>query len=147
MTWRRATLALLLALGAAGAQAIEFRSINVNAAILYDAPSAQARKVTLLSRYYPVEVVVALEKWMKVRDATGALAWVEIQNLSDKRTVLVRASMAEVRQSPSASAPVAFKAEQDVALELVEFSSGPWIKVKHRDGQTGYLEATQVWGL
>lgn len=139
--------AALLALSAVSAHAIEYRSVAVNAAILYDAPSTQARKTYLLSRYYPVEIIVALEKWVKVRDATGALAWVEIKNLSEKRTVLVTASVAEVRQSPNASAPLAFKADKDVALELIEFSGSGWVKVKHRDGQTGYVEVSGLWGL
>ena len=145
--WLRAIGVLLLALGASAAHAIEYRSVNVDAAILYDAPSLQARKLYLLSRYYPVEVIVSLEKWMKVRDATGALAWVEIANLSDKRTVLVTAERADVRQSPNASSPLVFQADKDVALELLEFSGTGWIKVKHRDGQTGYIEISQVWGL
>lgn len=137
----------LLALSAFSAHAIEYRSVAVDAAILYDGPSAQARKTHLLSRHYPVEVIVVLEKWMKVRDATGALAWVAIKDLSEKRSVLVTSALADVRQSPSASAPLAFQAEKDVALELVELSGSGWVKVKHRDGQTGYVEASRVWGL
>lgn len=139
--------AALLALGASSVQAIEYRSVAVNAAILYDAPSAEARKTFLLSRYYPVEIIVSLEKWVKVRDATGTLAWVALKDLSDKRTVLVTAPVADVRQSPSATAPLVFQAEKDVALELLEFDSGGWVKVKHRDGQTGYIQVSQVWGL
>jgi len=147
MAWTRWIVASLLALGAFSAHAIEYRSVAVDAAILYDAPSAQARKTTLLSRYYPVEIIVALDKWVKVRDASGALAWVETKDLSDKRTVLITSAVADVRQTPSAAAPLVFQAEKDVALELVEFNSGGWIKVKHRDGQTGYVEMSQVWGL
>lgn len=147
MTWQRWIGGLVLALGALSAHAIEYRSVAVDAAILYDAPSAQARKTHLLSRHYPVEIIVALEKWVKVRDATGALAWIEIKNLSEKRTVLITPALADVRQSPTASAPLAFQAEKDVALELVEFSGGGWVKVKHRDGQSGYVEVSQVWGL
>ena len=147
MVWPRWMAASVLALSAVSAHAIEYRSVAVDAAILYDAPSAQARKTYLLSRYYPVEIIVALEKWVKVRDATGALAWVEIKNLSDKRTVLISPSVADVRQNPSTSAPLVFQAEKNVALELVEFSGGGWVKVKHRDGQMGYVEVSQVWGL
>ena len=145
--WLHIIGAMLLVLVATVAHAIEYRSVSTDAAILYDAPSAQSRKLYLLSRYYPVEVIVALEKWMKVRDASGALAWVEISNLSDKRTVLVTSARADVRQSPNASSLLVFQADKDVALELIEFSGGGWIKVKHRDGQSGYMEIGQVWGL
>lgn len=147
MKWGRIIGAALLALTAFSAHAIEYRSVAVDAAILYDGPSAQARKTFLLSRYYPVEIIVTLDKWVKVRDASGALAWIETKNLSDRRTVLVTAPVADVRQSPSATAPLVFQAEKDVALELVEYDSSGWVKVKHRDGQTGYIQVSQVWGL
>jgi len=40
-----------------------------------------------------------------------------------------------------------FEAERDVVLELVEAVPGGWVKVRHRDGQSGFLKAPQVWGL
>jgi len=62
-----------------------------NAAVLYDAPSVKSRKVYVVSQGYPVEVVVVVEGWSKVRDASGDLTWIESKRLSDKRTVLVKA--------------------------------------------------------
>ena len=128
------------------ASALEFRAVAADAAVLYDAPSNQANKLFILSRYYPVEVLVTLDKWVKVRDASGTLAWVPSAKLSTKRTVLVSAPEAEIRSQPDASAPLVFKAERDVALELVEIA-GPWVKVKHRDGQSGFISAKDVWGI
>jgi hypothetical protein len=40
-----------------------------------------------------------------------------------------------------------FQARPGVALEIVERGSGPWVKVRHRDGQTGFVRANHVWGL
>ena len=137
-------MALLAASMAAAA--LEFRAVAVDAAVLYDAPSVQAKKLFILSRYYPVEIIVALDKWVKVRDASGALAWVESAQLSTQRTVLVRVPEADIRSQPDAAAPVVFSAEHDVALELVEMA-GPWVKVKHRDGQSGFIAAKDVWGI
>lgn len=145
MAWRAVWL-LVLATLAAPAAALEFRSVAVPAAILYDAPSLKARRLWLLSRDYPVEVIVSLEKWVKVRDATGSLAWVERDKLSERRMLLVTVPVAAIRQGPSASAPVVFQAEKDVVLELLEIGSG-WVRVRHRDGASGWLELGQVWGL
>ncbi len=129
------------------AQALEFRSVDAEAAVLYDAPSAQAKKLFILSRHYPVEIIVALDKWVKVRDASGALAWMESSKLAAKRTVLVSTSIAEIRSQPDAAAALVFKAERDVALELVEIAGGGWVKVKHRDGQSGFVPLKEVWGI
>lgn len=128
------------------ASALEFRSVASDAAVLYDAPSAEAKKLFILSRYYPVEVIVALDKWVKVRDATGSLAWVESAKLNSKRTVLVTAAQAEVRAQADSSAALVFSAERDVALEVLELD-GAWVKVRHRDGLIGYIAIKDVWGV
>ena len=128
-------------------QALEFRSVAADAAVLFDAPSAQSKKLYILSRHYPVEIIVALDAWAKVRDASGALAWVETSKLGPKRTVIVIAPVAEIRAQPDANAALVFKADHDVALELVEIVSGGWVKVKHRDGQSGFVLMKEVWGI
>ena len=129
------------------AQALEFRSVAADAAVLFDAPSAQSKKLFILSRHYPVEIIVALDAWAKIRDASGALAWVESSKLALKRTVIVITPVAEIRAQPDAGAALVFKAERDVALELVEIVSGGWVKVKHRDGQSGFVPMKEVWGV
>jgi SH3-like domain-containing protein len=144
-TWRSAACLVAL-LVAVPALALDFRSVGVSAAVLYDGPSAKARKLSVLSQGYPVEILVTLDAWLKVRDASGELAWIEAKNLSARRMVMVKVPKAEVRQSPDEGAPVLFQAEQDVLLEVVETADN-WARVKHRDGETGYIRITQVWGL
>ncbi len=139
-------IALLMCLFAGSPGAAEFRSVAEDVAVLYDAPSLKAQKLYLLGRDYPLEVVVVLENWIKVRDANGELAWVEKKSLSDKRSVMVNVPLADVRQLPNDNATLVFQAAQSVLLELVEFSDPGWIKVRHRDGQTGYVRVNQVWG-
>ncbi len=58
-------------------QTSDFRSVQENAAVLYDAPSKAAKALFVVQRHYPLEVIVNLEAWVKVRDHTGALTWVE----------------------------------------------------------------------
>lgn len=140
------SLAALALLAAAPAQAIDYRAVAPPAAVLYDAPSAKARKLFILNQGYPVEVLVTLDTWLKVRDAAGGLAWIEAKNLSPQRMVMVKVPRAEVRQGPDENTPVVFQAEQDVLLEVIETADN-WARVRHRDGTVGYIRITQVWGL
>jgi len=145
--WRRALVAISL-IGAAGAAlAIDYRSVSVPAAILYDAPSQAGKKLYLIKAQTPVEVVVRLEGWLKVRDAEGTLAWIEARNLVDKRSLVVTASRAELRQADKAEAAIVVELDKWVAVEFIEAASPGWAKVRHRDGATGYIRSTQVWGL
>lgn len=135
-------------LGAAGAAlAVDYRSVNVPAAILYDAPSQKGKKLYLIKAQTPVEVVVRLEGWAKVRDAEGTLAWIEARQLAERRTVVVTAAKAEVRQSDKPEAAVLAELDKWVAVDFVEPASAGWAKVRHRDGVVGYVRSTQVWGL
>jgi len=142
----RAALIALLALAAHAAAASEFRSVQESAAVLYDAPSRAATPLFVVSKHYPLEVVVNLEAWVKVRDHTGALSWVEKKALGEKRMVLVTASSAEARVRPEDGAPLAFSAAQNVALELLEIAPNGWLRVRHADGASGYVRASLVWG-
>lgn len=140
-----AFLTLVLGL-ASSAQAIEYRTVE-EAAVLYDAPSQKGAKLFVIKRNTPVEVVVGLEGWIKVRDSEGGLAWIEKKYLSDRRSLIVAASRAEVRQNADAAAQLVFEAEKGVLLDHVETMPGGWLKVRHRDGQTGFVRSNQVWGL
>ncbi len=126
--------------------AIEYRTVDA-ATVLYDAPSQRGSKLFVIKRDTPVEVVVGLEGWAKVRDAEGGLAWIEKKYLSDRRSVIVTADRAEVRQKAEEGAPLVFEAEKSVALEYLETAPGGWVKVRHRDGSSGFVRANQIWGL
>lgn len=144
---RDAAILILMGL-ASSAVAGEFRTIAESGTPMYDAPSVRAKKLFVASRYYPVEVVINIDAWVKVRDQAGDLTWVEKKALSDKRTVVVTAAFADVRQSPSEQAALVFQAQQGVALDVAEIqAAGGWLKVRHADGQIGYLKIGQVWGL
>lgn len=134
--------------------AADFRATADPAAILYDAPSARARPLFIYGRDVPVETLVSVEGWTKIRDAAGTIGWLQSKSLSDKRMVVVRTPTAEVRAAADEGAPVVFRAERDVLLELAEPAASAattampgWLKVRHRDGQTGYIRLSQVFGF
>jgi len=136
------------------AAAAEFRATSDAATVLYDAPSARAKPLFVYGRDVPVETLVSVEGWTKVRDAGGTIGWIANRGLADKRTLVVRATIADVRANPEDAAPVVFRAEQNVLLELAEPATSAvstatpgWVKVRHRDGQTGFIRVAQVFGL
>jgi len=128
------------------ARAVDYVSVEDNAAVLYDAPSLKAKKIFVASRYLPLEQVVNLDNWVKVRDSSGDLAWVEKRALSNKRFVVVTAEVVAIRKAPDEKALVLARAKQQVALEWLESSGAGWIKVRHRDGAVGYVKSSEVWG-
>lgn len=125
---------------------MEFFSIAENAAVMYDAPSLRADKLFVADRHLPVEVVVDVDGWAKVRDRSGALAWVEKKALSSQRFVVVTVPLADIYKSTDANSELVFQAEENIVLEWLDSDGKGWVKVRHAGGQTGYVKVNQVWG-
>ncbi|MEK7845316.1 MAG: SH3 domain-containing protein, partial [Pseudomonadota bacterium] len=92
-------MSVLLLLSSYAAAEMEFFSIAENAAVMYDAPSLRADKLYVASLYLPVEIVVNVDGWAKVRDSSGSLAWVEKKALSQQRYVIVTVPLADIYQT------------------------------------------------
>lgn len=123
-----------------------YAAIGDKPAIIYDAPSAKAQKTFILSRMHPVEVLVKLDKWVKIRDADNTIGWIESAALGNARAVQISANTAEIRAMPNPNATIVFEAQRLVVLETTGPVVNGWLPVRHRDGQTGYVSKSQVWG-
>ncbi len=129
------------------ANALEFRSVAPAKVILYDAPSLEATKLYILNTGYPVEIIVNLGDWLKVRDQLGGLSWIENKHLSTKRTVLT-IEKTDIKSAENAGSTLLATVEKEVSLELVSPNiNNGWVAVKHRDGIMGFVHARALWGV
>ena len=147
MTFPRLIAALSMTLAAAGSQAYDFKTVGAAPVVLYDAPSTKGGKLFVVPRGAPLEVVLAYGEWLKVRDVSGEVAWTEAKGLSAKRNVIVRGANLKVRANPDDASAPAFIADKGVLLEVTEAAAAGWLKVRHRDGLTGYVKNSEVWGI
>jgi SH3-like domain-containing protein len=143
----RAVATAFLVAASTASTAAEFRALGNQPAILYDAPSNKADRLFVASRLYPFEVLVKLDQWTKVRDATGEVAWIENKALGEQKMVLVTVPLADVRAAANPQSPLVFDAYKQVLLEVVEPPADGWVKVRHRDGQQGFIRTSHVWGV
>lgn len=132
--------------GEALAQDASFREVTSPAAILYDGPSERAGKLFIVVRGTPLEVVSTLNQWVKVRDISGDVLWVQRSDLGDARHV-VASTLASVRRMPQVNGELVVQVDRGVLLEVVDASApAGWLRVRHRDGATGFVSADEVWG-
>lgn len=137
---------LAAALLTAQAAAAEFREVAAPVGVLYDGPSEQARKLYLVPHGTPLELVSAVGAWMKVRDFSGDVLWIESAALGETRHV-VASTMAAVRSAPATGASLRVQVERGVLLTIIDREApAGWLHVRHRDGVTGFVEAGEVWG-
>lgn len=146
MLTRILSLAVLLGAWAQPALALEYRTTS-RPALLYDAPSTSAGRVAVAGPGVPLEVVVDTQAWLKVRDPSGRLAWIEQASLGGPRTVMVKAESSAIRQQPRPDAAIVFRAVRGVLLDVTgDVDAYGWIPVRHADGRSGWLPAHEAWG-
>ncbi len=142
---RLASAALVLA--AAPAFAVDYQSIGNEPAVLYDAPTLRGTKIAIAPRGMPVDVILAQDDWARVRDSSGGFSWVEKRMLVPQRTVVVtERAIVAVRAAPDDNAPIVFRVQPGVEMDVTSPPSGGWVAVRHRDGQTGFVRVGSVWG-
>ena len=133
-------------LGLTASHAADFSSVAARYAVMYDAPTKKGRKLHIVMAGMPVEVLFANGDWVRVRDSTGDLSWMPSESLHSRRNLVVEVDEAMIRASENESAPVVFTATKGVLLDLAEPIRSGWVKVRHRDGETGFVKASEVWG-
>jgi SH3-like domain-containing protein len=132
------------------AWAAEFRSVGSKPAILYDGPSRQASRLFVAPPGMPVEILSTLGQWVKVRDMGGDVTWIERAELVEQR-MLITLSRVQVHAEPMEASPLVLVLERGVLLEpiepeaQIELPEG-WLRVRHRDGDTGFVRSASVWG-
>ena len=126
--------------------ATDYVSVNENVAILFDEPSLKAKKIFVVNRYMPLEQVVTIDKWAKVRESTGNLGWIEKRFLSKRHFVIVTPPLVTLHEAPDEKSTAVVQVKKQIALEWLENTDTGWIKVRHLDGAIGYIKATEVWG-
>ncbi len=146
--WFTAIVLLCMAPGASAQRTADFRAVAEPAAIMYDAPTLRGKKLFVAPRGMPVEVVVSIEGWVKVRDRAGDLAWLERKAVTERRTVVATGKAQLLERAEEGARPV-LEVAADVILDLEATPPAPpgWVRVRHRDGATGFVRASQVWGL
>ena len=142
-----AAVLLVLVLASSTCAALDFKNVEAAPAILYDAPSLKGDKLYLAPRGMPVEVLLSYGDWVKVRDVNGDLAWTEAKLLGASRNVIVSNPNAKVRFSADEAAAPLMTVDKGVLLELVDPPANSWLKVRHKDGITGFIKAADVWGI
>ena len=113
---------------------------------MYDAPSLKAEKLFVVNAYFPVQVLVKVEGWTKVKDSSDTIAWIENKFLTERRYIIVTASLANIHQAADVHSPLLFQVQKDVVIEWLDSSAADWVHVRLQNGQMGYIRSNQVWG-
>ena len=126
----------------------DFISVNVKQSILFEGPST-TEKMYIVTEGYPLEVLVSLKDWKKVKDHNGKISWIESKHTHNERTVLITKDDVVIFNQANEKSHKLANVEKFVVLKLNStMLVGNWAQVKTQiEGLIGLVNAREVWGL
>jgi len=135
-------LALVLCAGTASARRL---GVAVNKANVRSGPGTNHEILWSAGKYYPLDIINKSGDWYQVRDFEGDTGWVYRSLLKKIPAVIVKGTMVNVREGPGTDFRVLFQAEKGVSFELLKREK-KWLRVRHADGDVGWIHKSLVWG-
>ncbi len=149
-SWKFALILLGLAVASPAAAQSDpelpyWASISVDEARMRKGPSID---VPVLWEYrrkdLPVKVIARHENWRRVEDPDGTRGWMAARLLSRTRTAIVTGAVRPLREEPSLSAAIAYRAEPGVVGRISDCKDG-WCRFDVK-GRKGWIETDHIWG-
>ena len=135
-------LSIMLFVGTASAKRL---SIAAHRANVRSGPGTDHQILWSVGKYYPVDTIRRSGNWYKIRDFEGDMGWIHRSLLKKIPAVIVKRTIVNVRKGPGINFRVVFQAEKGVSFRLLK-RKGKWLKVRHEDGDVGWIHRNLVWG-
>jgi len=132
-----------------GAVFADFVSVKTKSALLFEGPSATTKKLYIVTEGYPLEIMVNLKDWKKVRDHTGNISWIQ-SNLVDKfRTVMTIKDNVNLYHKANLQSSKLGQVSEFVVLNLNStLVTDGWVNVQSQlEGLSGFVRLEKLWGL
>jgi len=139
-----ACLALISGMSMTGLAKSRRMAVKVSKANVRSGPGTGYPVIWQMEKYTPVNVIYESNGWCRFRDFEGSEGWVAADLLGDIDTVIVRVKLCNIRTGPGTSFDIAFQAEKGVPFKVLK-RKGKWIKIKHFDGDSGWIYKRLVW--
>ena len=121
-------------------------SISASEARLRTGPGRQFPASWLYQRaQLPVKVIGTYPNWRKIEDPDGTQGWMQANLISFDRTALVIGDVRPLRDKPSSTGKIIFRAEPGVVGSLSDCNRG-WCRLDVK-GRMGYIEQVHLWGV
>mgnify|MGYP001195087119 FL=1 len=127
----------------------DFISVKAKQAVLFEGPSNTTDKMFIVTEGYPLEVLVSLKDWKKVKDHNGKITWIESKHTHNERTVLILKDDAVIFNQANDKSHKLANVDKFVVLKLNSpMLVGNWAEVKTQiEGLIGFINSKEVWGL
>lgn len=131
-----------LAFNVAEAKMLSTKNSNVN---IRSGPGTNHEVLWQAGKYCPLEILKEEGKWYHFKDFEQDEGWIHKSLVTHIPSLVVKVDEANVRSGPGEKYSLVFKAMKGVSFKVLK-TKGDWVKVKHEDGDTGWIFRSLLWG-
>ncbi len=107
-------------------------------------PNTKSDTLWQVEKYHPLQVLEKKGKWYRFKDFEGDSGWIHSSLVGKDPTVIVRVRRANIRTGPGTQYDLAFDANKGTPFKVLE-TKGRWKKVRHADGDEGWIFTSLIW--
>lgn len=126
------------------ARAAESVSVLKDGVNIRSGPETKKEVLWTVFKGYPLQVTSRQGKWTQVIDFDGDKGWIATELLAKEKTVIVKASSANLRAGAGKDYETVAEVKHGVVFKPLS-TEGDWVKVKHADGTTGWMLSKLLW--
>jgi SH3-like domain-containing protein len=138
------TVFILFFFLASSSLAAEYVSVSKDGVNLRSGPGTDREILWEVFKGFPLQVIARKGKWVHTVDFEGDKGWLYAPLASQKKTVIVKVNLANMRLGPGTNYEIVARVKYGVVFTPVD-SKGDWVKVKHQDGTTGWISKDLLW--
>lgn len=97
-----------------------------------------------VEKYHPLLVVEKKGEWYRIKDYEGDEAYIHNSLVGKVNSVITVKNKCNVRSKPAKDGRKLFTAERGVPFKVLG-KKGNWLRIKHADGDIGWIYKTLVW--
>ncbi|MCD4743325.1 MAG: SH3 domain-containing protein [Desulfobacteraceae bacterium] len=137
-------LIVLFLLSSVYAIANERRCISEPIANVRSGPGTDYDIKWKVEKYHPIIILKKQGDWYQFEDFEKDKAWVHKSLVGEENSVITIKNDCNVRSGPGTNNKIVFKVARGVPFKVLG-KKDSWYKVKHADGDQGWIHKTLVW--
>ncbi len=137
-------MTILLVICAGTASATERLTVKVPVANVRSGPGTKYDILWKVPKYYPLRIIKKFGNWYRFSDFEGDKGWIHKSLVRKIPSIITKKDNCNIRSGPGTRFQILFTAEKGVAFKVLK-RKGNWIRVKHADGDKGWIYKSLAW--
>jgi SH3-like domain-containing protein len=97
-----------------------------------------------VEKYHPLKIIKKAGKWYRFRDFEGDEGWIYASIVDETTTVITKKDDCNIRSGPGKNHKIILRVAKGIPFKVLQ-QKGGWIKIRHADGDKGWIFKSLVW--